>query len=279
MKSARVIPPQLTALLLLVLLLVQCHVRPSNVLSREKMRDVLRDMTLTETYLDGQYTPDSIRVLHYESVFKKHHISRADYDSSLVWYAKNTPILNGIYSELMTEFQNNATALDSALVDSTRLFRIRYEAPQSLWTNSSRIVIPSEHRLFMLTQYMSSTDTSLAGGDTLDLSLHLTPLDSLQELHFALFAKDSAGQIAHRERQIVPCGKQGYTHAFALPDSLPEKASLLLQLLYLSRRDTTRRAYPPVLLDSITLLRREPVELPTDSLTTTAPEQSPTEEE
>lgn len=278
MKSARVIPPQLTALLLLTLLLVQCHVRPSNVLSREKMRDVLRDMTLTETYLDTQYTPDSIRVLHYESVFKKHHISRADYDSSLVWYAKNTPILNGIYAELMTEFQATATALDSALVDSTRLFRIRYQAPQSLWTNSSRIVIPSERRLFMLTQDLSSTDTALAGGDTLDLSLHLTPLDSLQDLHFALFAKDSAGQIAHRERQIVPHGRQGYTHAFVLPDSLPEKASLLLQLLYLSRRDTTRTTYPPVYLDSLTLLSREPIELPTDSLTTSAPSDSSSED-
>ncbi len=260
MKRSSLLAPaqQLLTLLLLVLLLIQCQVRPSNVLSRDRMRDLTRDLILTETYLDNNYLPDSIRALYYESVYQKHHITRADYDSSLVWYSKNSPILNSIYSELITEFQSQATALDSAIVDSTRLFRIRYQAPVSLWTNPSRLLLPSDKKLCILTQSLNVPTT----GDTLDLRLRLTPLDSLQELHFALFVKDSTDHLIHRTRRSVPIGSTHYSQAFVLPDSLPPQATLLLQLLYLSRRDTP---HPHTLIDSLTLTLREPTVLPGDT--------------
>lgn len=254
---------QLTLLLLLVLLLAQCQVRPSGVLAREKMKAVLRDITLTESYLDSHYEPDSIRTLYYESVYDKHGITRATYDSSLVWYAKNTPLLNDLYSELMTEFQAGATALDSAIVDSTRLYRVRYQPPESLWEAPSRIVIPGDRRLYALTQYVSN----VSGGDTLDLTLRLTPLDSLQELHFILVAKDTLNHVTYRTEHTTPPFVTRDSHKIILPDSLSSTDLLHLRMLYLSRHDTTgHTTYPPLILDSIALALRQPIELPADSL-------------
>jgi hypothetical protein len=39
-----------------------------------------------------RFNNDSIKKVVFNSVFAKHHITQADYDSSLVWYAKNLDI-------------------------------------------------------------------------------------------------------------------------------------------------------------------------------------------
>jgi hypothetical protein len=65
------------------LLLLSCTNRPHHVLSEEKMAEVLTDLYITESAMrDNQ--PDSLPL-----VFKKHRISEAKFDTSLVWYHAN----------------------------------------------------------------------------------------------------------------------------------------------------------------------------------------------
>ena len=85
-----------------LLLLVSCKVeRPSDVLPPQKMEDVLYDYHLAQV-MGSDLTGENIykRGLYVDYVFKKHHITPAQLDSSLVWYARNPKELSAIYDRL-----------------------------------------------------------------------------------------------------------------------------------------------------------------------------------
>ena len=59
------------------------------------MCDVLIDMQMAETIInDDPYTYGSFcqKNALFQSVFKKHNLTQAEYDSSLIWYGKNIDI-------------------------------------------------------------------------------------------------------------------------------------------------------------------------------------------
>ena len=54
-----------------------------------------------ETYKD-----DAQKLALYESVFRKHHITRAEYDSSLMWYARNLDIYMRVYNMVSDDIRS-----------------------------------------------------------------------------------------------------------------------------------------------------------------------------
>ncbi|GAB6395485.1 MAG: DUF4296 domain-containing protein [Bacteroidales bacterium] len=83
-----------------VALLAACSKVPGGVLPEKKMKDVMLDIRLAENMINGNYQayPDSTsRTALFASVFRKHRITQALYDSSLVWYGKNMDVLLQVY--------------------------------------------------------------------------------------------------------------------------------------------------------------------------------------
>ncbi|MDR1981679.1 MAG: DUF4296 domain-containing protein [Tannerellaceae bacterium] len=81
--------------LLAAILPVACSKAPSGILPEKKMQAVLVDMQLAEAMIQtnyADYTDVAYKDALYQSVFKKHKITQAVYDSSLVWYGKNLDI-------------------------------------------------------------------------------------------------------------------------------------------------------------------------------------------
>ena len=75
------------SVLLLVLLLVGC--RPRDVMSPNKMRDVLYDLHHAEAVLQlsgYNYGHDEAVAQYYSEVLRKQGVTQAELDSSLVWY-------------------------------------------------------------------------------------------------------------------------------------------------------------------------------------------------
>ena len=86
----------------LLLLFVGCKVeRPKEVLPPSKMEDVLYDYHLAQV-MGSDMTGENMykRGLYIDYVFAKHHVTRAQLDSSLVWYARYPKELSGIYDRL-----------------------------------------------------------------------------------------------------------------------------------------------------------------------------------
>ena len=100
-----------------VLVLSGCF-RPKGVLSQSTMTDVLVDMHKTDAILAenntayGQY---SKKAPYYNYIFKKHGITKAEFDSTLVWYTKNPQKFENMYDDVikrLTALQKDVAAED-----------------------------------------------------------------------------------------------------------------------------------------------------------------------
>lgn len=84
----------LFTLTLSFLLLTACSRRPNYVLSEEEMTNVLYDIQLAQAIfrMNNDFTSDDKKDQVIEGVLKKHDISQAELDSSLLWYSDNIKI-------------------------------------------------------------------------------------------------------------------------------------------------------------------------------------------
>lgn len=96
-------------LLLIVVGLSSC--RPREVLSRDKMTDVLYDIHIAETLADGTeepvpnewlrgMNPGDFRDMAYRSVLKKHKITEDEFFTSVAYYSKHLRIYIKIYADI-----------------------------------------------------------------------------------------------------------------------------------------------------------------------------------
>ena len=78
-------------------------------LSMKQMEDVLFDISLAESYstvardnnhFGGIKNPDSL-ALYYKEIFTHHHITPAEFTTSLTWYKIHSDSLNVIYASIL----------------------------------------------------------------------------------------------------------------------------------------------------------------------------------
>ena len=90
---------------------VSCSKTPPGIISERKMKNLLKDIYRAEAYIENNsssFTTDSQKMLLKQSIFEKHGVSQAVYDSSLVWYAKNIDVLNNVYQKVGKELQEES---------------------------------------------------------------------------------------------------------------------------------------------------------------------------
>lgn len=131
----------LSPVVVLLLLLVSCNRmeglfsnRPSDVISKSQMVDVLVDMQLVESALRTSTVQpargDSLLQKTYIRLFKKHHITKEQFEASLQYYIQDIEQLDAIYNEVISrltamEAERQLTSIKS---DSTR----KRELPDSI---------------------------------------------------------------------------------------------------------------------------------------------------
>lgn len=100
--------------LFLLCTLLACSKVPDGILSEADMQKVLLDMQVAEalTGINYQdYATDSVKIALYESVFRKHKITQAEYDSSLVWYGRNLDIYMKVYERMIADINREIADL------------------------------------------------------------------------------------------------------------------------------------------------------------------------
>ena len=90
------------------LTLTSCKKRmPSDVIPPDRMEDILYDYHLAQavgTEFNGEERYK--RELLTDYVFEKHHITEAQFDSSMVWYTRNMEKLDDIYQNLSKRYED-----------------------------------------------------------------------------------------------------------------------------------------------------------------------------
>lgn len=85
---------------------MSCDKKQNNILSSGTMEDVLYDYHLAQGMIE-QLSPDDREKMaqaYIDAVYKKHNITEAEFDSSLLWYNRHTEVLNKIYSNLQERY-------------------------------------------------------------------------------------------------------------------------------------------------------------------------------
>lgn len=102
---------------LVLMLLLSCKEgRPKGVIAAGKMEDILYDYHLTRA-IGTQNAGDSLdyrRMEYSEAVFHQHGITRAQFDSSLLWYARHTEELYDIYKNIEKRLYKDTRFLGNA---------------------------------------------------------------------------------------------------------------------------------------------------------------------
>lgn len=101
--------------------MIACSKVPSGVLSEKKMKEVLIDMHLAEAMINSNYKEYNTyekKAALYKSVFDKHGVTEADYDTSLVWYGRNLDIYMRVYDGVIAELNAKKKALGDIQPDA-----------------------------------------------------------------------------------------------------------------------------------------------------------------
>ena len=87
---------------MVLLLLVSCQVKiPKEIIQPDKMETVLYDYHMVQAMgSEITSTPEYQLKLYHSYVFDKHGITKALFDSSMVWYTRHPAYLTQIYADL-----------------------------------------------------------------------------------------------------------------------------------------------------------------------------------
>ena len=91
-----------------------CSKVPDGILSEREMQQVLHDVLVAEAMagIDYEtYRTDTMKVALYQSVFRKHGIDQAKYDSSLIWYGRNLDIYIKVYDRVVADLNRQVADL------------------------------------------------------------------------------------------------------------------------------------------------------------------------
>ena len=164
---------------LLLLLLASCSVEmPKDVPSLEKMEAVLYDYHLVQSmegvaYSTGEYKEK----LLYRYVFEKHGMTKADFDSALVWYNRNPKYMVEIYRKIESRLQKEIDAF--ALIKSVQEEGVDLNSAylgsniSELWTGHGVKMlssVPLNNKLSF--SFSTPDDSTFVAGDSLAFSFN-----------------------------------------------------------------------------------------------------------
>lgn len=104
--------------LIVTTMVFSCQNRPSEVLSRKKMENLMYDMYIAEAIIDNDYQefiePEKKEAL-IAQVLKKHKTTEAHWDTSLSWYSDNIDVYIQINDSVKVRLKRNQTAIDELI--------------------------------------------------------------------------------------------------------------------------------------------------------------------
>ncbi len=165
--------------------LVACKNKiPSKVIQPSKMENILYDYHLAQAMGDEFSGGENYKKdLLIQYVFKKHRVTKAEFDSSMVWYTRNMDKLNDIYKNVKKRY-------DSADLSS---FTYNSSAGRRMFPSGDTVNIWSAESFYVLTA--SDLTNRIVEQIRTDTTFH--QLDRLLlEMHTIDLSKDTADMYA-----------------------------------------------------------------------------------
>lgn len=180
----------------LAVLLTGCDKAPDGIIKESDLADFLYDLYRLEAIIDMNpeaFPSDSVKRVAKQSLFQKHGITQAEYDSSLVWYATNFEAYNTVHKKVMMRLQDDNKELTAEMAN----------APQE---HKSAADDAQKHKM-----YAAKGDTADIWND--DRSLMLTA--GLKRGYFA-FDFDPDGEHRKGDKYLLGMKMLSFNNTFGL---------------------------------------------------------------
>ena len=156
--------------------LCSCEVKmPDYVMSPQKMEAFLYDYHLIQSMTNHYSSDDYKEKLYYSYVFKKHNISKEQFDSSMLWYNRYPKHMRRIYENLEARLDAEVAKLNEEsklLKEGITLEEVKLNLDSvDLWTSSKLKILsstPLHSRLAF--SFATPEDTSFVKNDSLSFS-------------------------------------------------------------------------------------------------------------
>lgn len=159
-------------LFVLVLTVMSCKPTvPGTYIQPDEMEDILYDYHVSQAMVDYDEQEDREYVikLYRLGVLKKHGVTEAEFDSSLVYYTRHADRLRKIYENLATRLEKDAVALGATASDLNQLGNDVAGDTANIW-NAERHTVLMRNAPYNVMSYKVAADTSFHKGDRVILS-------------------------------------------------------------------------------------------------------------
>ena len=142
---------------------------PSGILDEDKMTDVLVDFHLAQGMAEAQgENPDITRYKYIQAVFKKHRITEAEFDSSMIYYSGRAEQFTFIYNNVVNRVQAQAErmGLEAAAANRDRFATLTNEGDTAnIWLGKDFACV-APNRVGCVYSFQMKADSTFRLGDS-----------------------------------------------------------------------------------------------------------------
>ena len=198
---------------------------PSGVLSKGKMTDILYDYHLALAMAHMDDNGDKGQSLAYrEAVLRKHDVTSAEFDSSMVYYMRHTELLEDVYKDLTDRYNNEITAMGGSAKEGGEFANLSATGDTANVWNLATSMVFMPVQPFNSTSFNIKVDSTFHKGDRLmlDFDAQFIYQDGMRNgvaMLAVQFGNDSIAQ-----RTIMIQSTQHYSVELSDADSLGIKS-------------------------------------------------------
>lgn len=198
---------------------------PSGVLSKGKMTDILYDYHLALAMAHMDDNGDKGQSLAYrETVLRKHDVTSAEFDSSMVYYMRHTELLEDVYKDLTDRYNNEITAMGGSAKEGGEFANLSATGDTANVWNLAASMVFMPVKPFNSTSFDIKVDSTFHKGDRLmlDFDAQFIYQDGMRNgvaMLAVQFGNDSIAQ-----RTIMIQSTQHYSVELSDADSLGIKS-------------------------------------------------------
>lgn len=245
----------------LYLLPVSCQSQPDYLIEEEKMTELLTDVHMSEGLIDLQSKVNKNDPEYGKqvmaSVLKKYNVSKADYDSSLVWYSQHLNTFIRIYKHVNKNLSERQDYW-SELAASVDAFGSSPSGDSvNLWRQDPYLLM-DEARLSLSRVWRFSADTAYHAGDTIRWQMHFPDLPGGEVLvaSLALLSpEDGTGGRVLLDGATTPMLSRDTLVTLICAADPDKEISQVIAALHLMKMDSVSLAMRPCVVDSLQMIR------------------------
>lgn len=198
---------------------------PSGVLSKGKMTDILYDYHLALAMAHMDDNGDKGQSLAYrEAVLRKHDVTSAEFDSSMVYYMRHTELLEDVYKDLTDRYNNEIKAMGGSAKEGGEFANLSATGDTANVWNLAASMVFMPVKPFNSTSFDIKVDSTFHKGDRLmlDFDAQFIYQDGMRNgvaMLAVQFGNDSIAQ-----RTIMIQSTQHYSVELSDDDSLGIKS-------------------------------------------------------